>query len=378
MAYALDTTRPVSLYIHVPFCRTRCSYCAFYSLAENAVCEKDRELFFNILSDQVDSLVDYLRMPFHTIFIGGGNPALLGFERLRTILEKATRFGVAKECTIEINPEHVSYELEMLLPMLTRVSCGIQSFSDSALKTLGRNSNRNSIENALSILSSMQKKFGIQFNGDLITCIPGHNLSGTLEDIRLLSHYNPDHISLYALTFEEGTELAGRLEALPDEDQEHVLSSCWNELERLGFEQYEVSNFARDGHYCLHNKVYWQLGQYIGLGPSAESSAGYRDIVSSREAETLDGYLKNPSFNSIALSREEGEEEYLLAALRTKDGIDKKEFLDRFCSDFDDVFGLFIERLDPSLYRNTEEAFSVTREGFMLLDTIILELAMAI
>lgn len=378
MAYELDREKPVSLYIHVPFCTTKCGYCAFYSLPEKGICADDKDRFYNTLVKQLDSLVDYLGKPFYTIFIGGGNPALLGLGRLREILEHASRFGRSRECTIEINPEHVTDELEGLLPYVTRISCGIQSFSDNALSILGRNADEKINRRALEILSSLQKKHGIQFNGDLITCIPGHDTAGTLSDIDTLASYMPDHISLYALTFEEGTRLTSEQVPLGDGEEEMILSACWKKLSELGYEQYEVSNFARDCHYCLHNKVYWNLGQYIGLGPSAESSAGYSNIISSREAETLDEYLKDPSFHSIALTAEEGEEEYLLAALRTKDGIDKAEFKRRFGDDFDERFTPFIERLDPSLYQNSSTSFAVTPAGFMVLDSIILELAMAI
>lgn len=378
MAYELDLNRPVSLYIHIPFCSTKCGYCAFYSLPEKAVCAEEKDRFFDTLIKQIDSLVEYLKKPFYTVFIGGGNPAMLGLERLCTVLEHAMKYGRSEECTIEINPEHVSAELEVLLPYVTRISCGIQSFSDKALSVLGRNADEEINRRALSVLTSLKEKHGIQFNGDLITCIPGHTLLGTLDDIETLASFKPDHISLYALTFEEGTRLVSEQVPLEDEDQVGILKACWDKLEVLGYEQYEVSNFARDGHYCLHNKVYWTLGQYIGLGPSAESSAGYADIVSSREAETLDAYLKDPSFHSIALSHSEAEEEYLIAALRTKAGIDKAEFRARFKDDFDSVFMPFIKKLDPSLYRNDDVSFAVTTEGFMVLDTIILELAMAI
>lgn len=378
MAYELDIDRPVSLYIHIPFCTTKCGYCAFYSLPEKAVCADEKDKFFHTLIKQIDSLVDYLGKPFYTVFIGGGNPAMLGIDRLRDILEHAMKAGKSQECTIEINPEHVDDKLELLLPYITRISCGIQSFSDKALSVLGRNATEEINTRALEFLSGLQKKHNIQFNGDLITCIPGYNLEGTLADIEKLVSYKPDHISLYALTFEEGTRLVSEQLPLENGEEEAILKSCWSRLETLGYEQYEVSNFARDGHYCLHNKVYWSLGQYIGLGPSAESSAGYSDIVSSRQAETLDGYLKDPSFRSIALTRDEGEEEFLLSSLRTKTGIDKSEFSRRFGHDFDQRFAPFIKRLEPSHYRNMSSSFSITPQGFMVLDSIILELAMAI
>ncbi len=375
----LDLSRDVSLYIHIPFCTTKCAYCAFYSLPEAACKGEEKTLFYNILSKQLEVLVEAIKKPFYTIFIGGGNPAMLGFDKLYELLKIANRYGRAKECTIEINPECVSADMVNLFEYVNRVSVGIQSFDDEALAVLGRNAKSEDNERALGVLTAFRSLYGIQLNGDLITCIPSANpLETSLNDIKRLSSFNPDHISLYALTFEEGTKLTEKYAPLEDEKQETILKACWNTLKELKYEQYEVSNFARGGAYSKHNLVYWHLGQYIGLGPTAESSVGYKDIISSREKDTLEGYLKDPSFDAYALTHDEAMEEYLLTNLRTKWGIGKKEFENRFGISFDEKFKDFISELDADTYFDNHVRFSITEAGFMVLDNIILKLAMAI
>lgn len=378
MLDGLDRSRDISLYIHIPFCTTKCGYCAFYSLPEAGCRKEDYDSFYRTISRQLEALVEELKQPFHTIFIGGGNPAMLGFERLASLLKLACRYGLSQECTTEINPEHVSPELEELLPYLTRVSVGLQSFSTPALKTLGRNATREANLKAMEELCSLREKHGLRINGDLITCIPSHPLSASLEDVDILSAFKPDHISLYSLTFEEGTALTASSTPLGEDREADILTAMWKKLEEKGYEQYEISNFARGGAYCRHNLVYWRLGQYIGLGPSAESSVGYSELVSSREKDTLDEYLMDPSFDSVRLTKAEAEEELLLSSLRTRWGIDKKEFRMRFAEDFDEKFSPFIESLEPELYINTPDSFSLTQKGFLLSDRVILSLAMAI
>ena len=334
--------RPLSLYIHVPFCAKRCDYCAFYSLGEGAW---DRDLvdsYYRTLSAQLCELVKELDSPFDTIYIGGGNPILLGEERLCRLIETASVKGRAREVSMEINLENVTKSFDGLASWLTRVSVGIQSFDGESLRILGRQSTPEAAHRALEILSSMD---GLVLNADLMTNIPHRPLESSLQDIEALSLYRPEHISLYSLTFEEGTRLVAREVPKSEEEEAAELERLWDELGRRGYEHYEVSAFARDGHYCRHNLVYWNLGQYIGLGPSAESSVGYGRVVSSREKDSLAEYLAHPSFDSVALTEEETVEEVVMTALRTKWGIDKAEFLRRFGQDFDSIFASRIASL---------------------------------
>ena len=207
---------------------------------------------------------------------------------------------------------------------------------------------------------------------------PGHSKEKTLEDIETLSSFNVDHISLYSLTFEEGTKLTQSVKPLDEGEEREILIASWDKLDKLGYEQYEISNFAKKGCRCIHNQVYWNLGQYIGLGPSAESSVGYKKVISLREKDSVEEYIKTPSFDAYKLSKEELEEEYLLTHLRLKDGINKEDYFDRFSQSFDDVYNSFIENLEEGLYTNDEKCFKLTREGFLVENQVILTLAMAI
>lgn len=374
----LDLTKPVSLYIHIPFCTTKCGYCAFYSL-ENSKCAKDdKERFFTVISSQLEALVQELRCPFDTVYIGGGNPGLIGAGRINSLLETASRYGKSREVSMEINPETLDESFRTVCEYVTRFSLGIQSFNSRHLQTLTRNASQESVVRALELLQDFRKEKGISFNADLMTNIPFQTLDEALDDIDRLVSYSPDHISLYSLTFEEGTKLIQEHRPKSEEEEAYMLTHLWDYLERIGYEHYEVSAFAKDGSYCKHNLVYWNLGQYIGLGPSAESSTGYSTVVSSREKETLEDYLTHPSFDSIRLTHEEVLEEYLMTVLRMKWGLDKKEFATRFSTDFDSLFSDRIRQLDSSWYEDDKDTFRLTREGVMVMNRVLVTLFLAL
>ena len=370
----LEPDRPVSLYIHIPFCTTKCGYCAFYSLPQNACRDDDMSRFLDVLSRQLEALVEDLGRPFHTVYIGGGNPGLIGASRIDSLLTTAFRYGRPVECSMEINPETLDESFSLLLGKVDRFSVGIQSFDGRHLRTLGRNADTAACTKALDLLTDFRNEAGTLFNADLMTNIPRQSLDDALGDIDTLVSWQPDHISLYSLTFEEGTRLIEQEVPAGEDEEADMLNALWSHLDGLGYEQYEVSAFARDGHFCAHNLVYWNLGQYIGLGPGAESSVGYSSIVSSRESESLDGYLSDPSFSSVRLSREEAVEEYLMTCLRTRWGLDKEEFSRRFSSSFDDLFSSAVSTLEPEWYHDGPDRFWLTRDGIMVLNRILLAL----
>lgn len=366
----LAADRPLSLYIHIPFCRRKCDYCAFYSVPECSVGKDVPGLFTDITERKIEELVDEYGKPFHTIFIGGGNPGVLGAERITRLLKAATKYGRPLECTSEINPEDLTEEY-LSIGLIDRISVGIQSMDETVLKTLGRNATVRDNTRALEMLSASGKRF----NADIITAVPGESVSTALEDIRTVSSYDAGHISYYCLTFEEGTPLVGRLSPVEEDLEIEFLRKGWKELSSLGYRHYEVSNFARPGEECLHNTVYWELGQYIGIGPGAESSIGWEKAVSLREPEDIHSYIQGLPGQGTRLTESETEEEFLMTALRTEKGIDKNIYRSRFGSDFDDRYSALLSSLDPGLYRNTQDSFSLTEDGFMLLDTVILTLA---
>lgn len=370
----LDSSRPLSLYIHVPFCSKKCDYCAFYSVP-SSVWNKDMiDSYISCLIAEIRAINKEWQKPYYTIFIGGGNPGILGYDNLRKILKEASEYGIAEETTIELNPENVSEEILTLKPYLNRVSVGIQSMNPASLKMLGRNSTREINKKALEILSSLC----IEFNADIMTSIPGSKVEDTIRDIEEIASYNPGHISLYCLTFEEGTPLVERNCPISEDEEIAMLKSGWDKLKALGYEHYEISNFAKDGRYSKHNSVYWHLGQYIGLGPTAESSIGYSEAISMRNKEDILSYIKDPAFDCIRLTKDETEEEFLLTSLRIKDGIDKREYSNRFGYDFDERYEGGIAMLAEGDYENDAESFHLTEEGMMRLDAIILSLALSI
>lgn len=370
----VDAGHPVSLYIHVPFCTTRCGYCAFYSLPASKCGRELRDRYYDTLMRQLEELAGELGRPFHTVYVGGGNPGLLGARRLRSILSLACDAGKPEEVSVEINPETLDESFDSLCGIVTRFSAGIQSFSPHSLSILQRNADVKAVERALDLLCDFRRVSGISFNADLMMNIPHTSVSSTIDDINRLVSYRPEHVSLYSLTFEEGTRLVETEQPLDEDEEADNLIRCWDELGRLGYEHYEVSAFARDGHYCRHNLVYWNLGQYIGLGPSAESSVGWSRVVSSREAETLEGYLDRPSFDSEMLTVEQTVEEYVMTRLRTKWGIDRQSFLERFGTSFDSLFSQAVSRLDPSWYDDDGQFFALKRDGVMVMNRILLSL----
>ncbi len=369
----IDRTRPLSLYIHVPFCRSKCDYCAFYSVPYSRA-EDMVDRYMSILISEIKALTDDWQQPFASIFIGGGNPGMLGYSRILEILKAASVNGRAEECTIELNPENVTEEIETFSGYLTRISVGIQSMDEDVLRALGRNASADDNERALSILSSSR----YDFNADIMTAVPGFTAETTLRDIERTVSYDPDHISLYCLTFEEGTPLVSRARPIGEEKEREALAASWRLLSKLGYTHYEVSNFARSGKECIHNKVYWNLGQYIGFGPGAESSIGYSTVLSMRENETLEEYIRKPELTCYPLSGSEAEEEVLLTSLRTIYGIGKEEYRARFGKDFDETYCSRIALLAPESYINSTDRFSLTESGFLTLDRIILEMAMAL
>jgi len=374
MISGIDKTRPVSLYVHVPFCKRKCDYCAFYSVPESELIEG----YFRTAKKQIVEVATFLGKPFETVYFGGGNPGLLGAKKLSELVDAASIFGKSKECTFEVNPETLDESFSLLFDRVTRVSMGVQSFSQSVLKALGRNANEEETIRGAKLLSELKSRYGIEISADLICCVPGFPASVHAKDIDILSSLGFDHISLYSLTFEKGAPICSRLKELGGDEEADILSSLWLKLKGLGYDHYEISNFAAHGKCSKHNLAYWRLGQYVGVGPGAESSAGYGSVVSARIAPSVAEYIGNPAFVEEKLTRGEAMEEMLIMSLRTKWGIDKKEWGRRFDVSFDKLFSSSIGRLPKGTYVDDESSFSLTEEGMMTLDGAILALAMAI
>ncbi|AEV28254.1 putative oxygen-independent coproporphyrinogen III oxidase [Sphaerochaeta pleomorpha str. Grapes] len=379
----------LSLYVHIPFCNSCCSYCAFYSEPRGAW-QQYKEAYVDRLEREILFYADKLHKPFETIFFGGGNPGCLSFEQLERLLKASQLFGKSKECTIEMNPESFSPAFFPLFAqkLVSRLSMGIQSMDDTSLKNLGRNASRSDNLQGIAYAKQVHALYGTDLSFDLMTCIPGQTVEQALADIDdLVFLADPTHISLYCLTIEEGTELARKVDSnmvslLTEDNQEKMLSACYLHLKKLGYRHYEISNFAKQGKRCLHNLRYWNLSSYLGLGSSAASTLVEEDQVKSlTQEQDLATFSSGEIFSGYAveiLTKVEYLEEYLLMALRTDEGIDKVQFSARFGYDFDKLFGKTVKTFEPFWYFDSPQSFFLSEQGMMFLDDIVLRLAMAV
>lgn len=335
---SFDFSKETSIYIHVPFCLSKCAYCAFYSLSGCRQTEMDA--YTDRLVNEILEVNRHMDgRPYCTAFIGGGNPGCLGQERLSRIADAVCENGRPAEFSTEMNPESLNGEFFPLFEShFTRLSMGVQSLDPKALEFLGRNSDLASTLRGLELSQKLHARYGTDLSYDLITCLGSWH--DELSDVRkIVNEYPSDHLSVYALTLEENTPLYRRNPVLPDADGQYsILNGIWDYLESLGFEHYEVSNFARPGKRCAHNCRYWAYEQYIGLGPAAASTAFGKDGKVTRHVfrpsvkDYVDGYARGELFSGLeseALTDREAAEEQILMGLRYKGGLDLKRLSER-------------------------------------------------
>lgn len=263
------------LYIHVPFCFSKCDYCSFYSIVPKETYFIDR--YLDHLRKEIDRWfkLDYLSKKIKTVFIGGGNPTMLGLKGIRTLIEiigDHLDFNEIEEITFETNPETltddiISYFSE--IPKI-RLSIGIQRLQNNELELLGRNARINSV------IRSLDRAFGSinNINGDFILGVP--NCPSIAPELKkLVSDYPFKHISAYFLTVEEGTPIYRKVESgklqNPDDIGPEEMFDVEEVLKESGFEHYEISNYSKPGYQCRHNLGYWEAEDYVGFGPSAVS-----------------------------------------------------------------------------------------------------------
>ena len=274
----------ISLYIHIPFCISKCAYCDFFSRPEgkkNSINDKAiipdtyvsalcKEIQFRIEKHQVKKL--------KTLYIGGGTPSLLTSEQFKTLfkqLKSYTELSLQTEITVEVNPDDVNLKLLETLSDcgVNRISCGIQSMNDRALKTACRRADSQINKNALSLLHKYWKG---QLSLDLISGLPGDNEDTLLASLKEVCEINPEHVSLYSLTIEDETPFGKQLDsgALKydfDQADRLWLKGCAF-LESRAYKWYEVSNFCREGKECKHNLAYWTHSSYLGCGSGGTGS----------------------------------------------------------------------------------------------------------
>ena len=326
---------PLGVYVHVPFCASTCDFCAFYQTTPTA---DGVDRFLKGIEDEA-SLVTWPR-PVKTVFWGGGTPGLLAPGDIRKLgaIVGARLGGRAVEWTVEMAPASVTAaRLEALKEIgVTRISMGAQSFQPALLDGLGRQHTREQIFRAYERIRAADFA---SVNIDLMFALPGQDEAAWLADLGEALALAPDHLSTYCLTFEEDTKLWIKLSKgqvkLDTEHEARLYETTWARLEASGYAQYEVSNFARPGHACLHNLNTWRMHEWIGLGPSAASQhAGWRGGNVADLDQWLAGIARGERLTEdrVALTPALLAEDSLIFGVRMNAGVDLAGLRTRFPS----------------------------------------------
>jgi oxygen-independent coproporphyrinogen-3 oxidase len=362
-------TDAIGLYIHVPFCVKKCGYCDFYSVAMN-------DLLISEYTDTVAARLNDLppNLRFDTVYFGGGTPSLLGGKNIAKILDAAGRDRIASnaEITVEANPgdDLGDFFAAVSSAGVNRVSLGLQSADDDELKKLTR---RHTSADASAAVKSA-KRCGIDnISLDVMIGIEGQTEDSLRKTIAFCDRMGVSHVSAYMLKIEPDTPFAKRGDTAEMQDDDRLaelyLTAC-DELERLGYRQYEISNFARSDAFSRHNMKYWNCEEYIGIGPSAHSFYGGRRFYYPRSlSEFLAG--TNPVDDGAG-----GDfDEYAMLRLRLRDGLRFDSALARFGQEIAPRLELINERSRPmknaGLVCERNDAVSLTVQGFLLSNSII-------
>lgn len=348
----------IGLYIHVPFCLSKCPYCDFYS-----------ERYSRTLAGQYKQAVmrnlEYYGGDFDTVYFGGGTPILLA-EEISEILGKI-QHDANTEITVEANPCVCDEKrLGVLFKSgVNRLSIGVQSLNERELAFLGRRHSAQQAENAIACAYNVGFR---NISADLMLGLVGQNKESVLYSIQRLSELPLTHISAYLLKVEEGTPFAQRTLALPDEEQSAELYLfAVEQLEKHGFMQYEISNFAHSGFKSRHNLHYWHCDEYLGIGPAAHSYYNGKRFCTERN---LSEFLSSEHQRTTVTDDEPGDfDEFAMLALRLTEGL---KFSD--CSRFGISMNSIVKccKKIPKKYINiTNNGISLTREGFLVSNAVI-------
>ncbi|MFA5011418.1 MAG: radical SAM family heme chaperone HemW [Ignavibacteria bacterium] len=371
----------LGLYIHIPFCRRRCSYCDFY-LTTN----------MNLINSFVNSAIKEIKLysiQFHddkvdTIYFGGGTPSSLKTEFLSDILSAIfNNFNVSKnpEITIECNPEDVIEDKQKFQIIaktgINRISLGIQSFIDSELLYLTRHHNANDANNSIKILQDIFPNLSI----DLIYAMHNQSAENVEYNIRNISRHDIKHVSAYTLILEKGTLMHKQMEKTDlikqtNKNSEQYYFVISNLLESMGYRHYEVSNYSLPGFESRHNLKYWNFENYLGLGPSAHSFIGNKRFSNVSNLKLYNNFIENnklPVENDILLNKIQLRNDYFISVFRSG-GVEFSKYKRLFNEDFLLKYRKNTEELLNLRLANVSEThFYLTQKGFALADEITLK-----
>ena len=373
---------PLGIYIHVPFCRSKCQYCDFYSVTSKKDCDFDGYL---------SAICAHIRetgpqTPNHivdTVYFGGGTPSFLGAEGLALILSAVRKsFDVSPtaEITFEANPDSITDRLLRRLRAegFNRVSLGIQCDSDDILKKLGR---PHTYEEAVQAVKKIRKHRFRNLSVDLMYGLPSQRLQDWEKTLRNVLRLKPEHISCYGLKVEEGTplyECRDFYNMADDDTQADMYLKAVEVLKEHGYRQYEISNFCRKGQVSRHNLKYWTGGEYLGFGPDASSDFDGNRFTMVRN---LQDYIQGIHQGGAVLrelqeiSPRERAGEYLMMRLRTVSGIDPAKYEKKYLLPFAPLEKVLTDCKERGLAEKTYDGrWHLTPEGFLVSNSIISDL----
>ncbi|MDU1643522.1 radical SAM family heme chaperone HemW [Peptoniphilus harei] len=364
-------TNKISIYIHIPFCESRCHYCDFCS---SLLTESNVEKYFQYLRKEIKLQEDFLRDKIiDSVFIGGGTPSSVEPRFIKEIMEDLSAFEFSKdsEVTIESNPNSLTREKAQVYfsSGINRVSIGAQSFNEEILKRIGRIHKKDDIYRAIENARSAGFE---NINLDLMLALPGQKFSDIEESINEVEKLKLPHISYYSLILEEGTKLYRDHEkspiAFPNEDEDRKMYHyVVDDLEKIDLKQYEISNFAKEGYECRHNMSYWKLRDYISFGLSASSNIGnlrYTNFYDFKDYYEALEKNKSPIVFSENLSKTDRMNEFVMMGLRLNSGVDLDEFNEKFNENFLKIYEQEIEKnLKSNLIILDDDNLKLTEKG---------------
>ena len=368
---------PLELYVHIPFCVRKCQYCDFLSGPSD---EETKDRYIEALLKEIRAAEHTEGYEIVSVFIGGGTPSALKAEAIASImrtLQEKFFFCEDAEVTIEANPGTVDPEKLTIYRNvgINRLSLGLQSTDAEELKLLGR---IHSYEEFLKSYEWAREAGFSNINIDLMFAIPGQTGEAWRQHLYQVAELNPEHISAYSLIIEEGTPFAEQNLDLPDEDTEYQMyEDTAGILAEYGYQQYEISNYAKDGYACRHNIGYWKRTEYLGLGLGASSLYGENRFSNTRDMQEYLGFSGNTERirkDVLKLSLKDQIEEFMYLGLRMTEGISEIDFEQNFGQKLENIYGSVLQKYkETGFLEKTGVNWRFTRKGIHVSNHILAE-----
>ncbi|MDP8232252.1 MAG: radical SAM family heme chaperone HemW [Candidatus Zophobacter franzmannii] len=371
MGPGIQTNQIVShLYIHVPFCASKCGYCSFYSIPYS---KSEMEKYCSYVLRELELYKEKYQILPKTIYFGGGTPSLLSSSFINSIIKSFPKEAL-EEITLEVNPINITEEFIWSIQEtdINRISMGVQSFNNETLKLLGRKHDVKQVRKALRRLRNSEYD---NISIDLIYGIPNQSIDSLKNDLRQIAILNPQHVSTYCLSLSEGVPMKGLENQIPDDD---VVNSMYYLISRYlnvrKYNHYEISNFSKPGFESKHNLGYWKLHNYVALGPSG---SGFINNVHYTNPANLSEYYVQIDKGLITPDTEElsaslSESEYIIMNLRTDKGVILKDFAEKYGHEFDSVYSTQLNKVSKYI-RVESDRISLQRKYWFVSNSILNE-----